>query len=343
MFQDITIEELRARRDAGELVTIDVRSPSEYRDSTIPGSLNIPLFNDEERAEIGTLYKQTSIQAAKERGLAIVSAKLPSLIKEIGQIKGRKAVFCWRGGMRSKTTATVLSLMDIHVYRLSGGIRAYRKWVVETLGSFEIRPKAVVLHGHTGTGKTAILRKLEAEGYPVLDLEALASHRGSIFGGAGMKAHNQKTFEALLLERLIALQDAPYILFEAESKRLGKVTLPDFLMDKKEKGTTIRIEMPMEARVKRIMEDYPNEHKEAYLTAFQRIKSRIHTPIAAEIEACLLTDRFEPAVRMLLESYYDPRYSYTEEQYDSEPEWTVAARSLDEAVQGVKAYLDRIG
>ncbi|MFC4103665.1 tRNA 2-selenouridine(34) synthase MnmH [Paenibacillus xanthanilyticus] len=342
MFQDITIEELRARREAGELVTIDVRSPSEYADSTIPGSLNIPFFNDEERAEIGTLYKQTSIQAAKERGLAIISAKLPSLIQEIGQIRGKKAVFCWRGGMRSKTTATLLSLMDIHVYRINGGFRAYRKWVVDTLGTFELRPKAFVLHGHTGTGKTAILRQLEAEGYPVLDLEALAGHRGSIFGGAGMKAHNQKTFEALLLERLIALQDEPYIVFEAESKRLGKTVLPDFLMNAKENGTPIRIEMPMESRVKRIMEDYPTAYKAEYLKGFYRIKSRIHTPIAAEIEACLQSDRIEPAVRMLLGSYYDPRYAYTGDQYGAEPEWTVSAQTLDEAVQGVKAYLDRM-
>ncbi|MFB9329648.1 tRNA 2-selenouridine(34) synthase MnmH [Paenibacillus aurantiacus] len=343
MFQDITIEELLARRDAGELTTIDVRSPSEYSDSTIPGSLNIPFFNDEERAEIGTLYKQTSIQAAKERGLAIISAKLPALIKEIGQIKGKKAVFCWRGGMRSKTTATVLSLMDIHVYRISGGFRAYRKWVVETLETFEIRPKAFVLHGHTGTGKTAILHRLAAEGYPVLDLEALAGHRGSIFGGAGMKARKQKAFEALLLERLIALQNEPYILFEAESKRLGKTVLPDFLMSKKENGTPIRIEMPMASRVKRIMEDYPVAYKDEYLNGFYRIKSRIHTPIAAEIESCLQADRFEPAVRMLLESYYDPRYAYTADQYNAAPAWTVSAQTLDEAVHGVKAYLDRMG
>jgi tRNA 2-selenouridine synthase len=126
LFQDISIEELLELQHKKELVLIDVRSPSEYSDATIPGSLNIPLFNDTERAEIGTLYKQVSVQAAKEKGLEIVSAKLPAFIKTFEQTAGQKTVFCWRGGMRSKTTATVLSLMGIRVYRISGGIRAYR-------------------------------------------------------------------------------------------------------------------------------------------------------------------------------------------------------------------------
>jgi tRNA 2-selenouridine synthase len=132
MFQDLTLEELTSLRRKKDLVLIDVRSNSEFEESTIPGSLNIPLFNDAERAEIGTLYKQVSIQAAKERGLEIVSAKLPGFIKQFEQIPGKKAVFCWRGGMRSKTTATVLSLMGIHAYRLTGGYRAYRQSILKS-------------------------------------------------------------------------------------------------------------------------------------------------------------------------------------------------------------------
>lgn len=340
MFQDITIEELRARRDKKELVLIDVRSPSEYEDSTIPGSLNIPLFDDQERAEIGTLYKQTSIQAAKERGLEIVSAKLPAFIKEIGQIKEKKTVFCWRGGMRSKTTATLLSLMGINVYRLNGGFRAYRKWVVETLESFEFKPQAYVLHGNTGTGKTAIIQRLGALGYPVLDLEELAGHRGSVFGEVGLKANNQKTFDALLLEKLLLMQNSPYVIFEAESKRLGKVVLPEFLLEKKDIGMSIRIEAPIEARVQRIMEEYPGAYKDTYLTGFNKIKSRIHTPIASEIESCLQADRYESAIRMLLEYYYDPRYAYSTEQYDKSRHIAFSVQSLDEAVGKLKDYLD---
>jgi len=149
MFQDMTWEELLARYGRREFVLIDVRSPSEYAESTIPGSLNVPLFDDTERAEIGTLYKQKSAEAAKERGLEIVSAKLPAFIRRFAEMPGRKVVFCWRGGMRSKTTATVLSLMDIHACRLTGGYRAYRKWVVDSFESLDFQPPFYVLHGHT--------------------------------------------------------------------------------------------------------------------------------------------------------------------------------------------------
>lgn len=222
MFQDITLEELRVLKNKKQITVIDVRSPSEYKDATLPDSLNIPFFDDEERAEVGTLYKQTSVQAAKERGLEIAAAKLPSFVKEFAAIQGDKAVFCWRGGMRSRTTATVLSLMDIHAYRLIGGYKAYRKWVLDELESYEFKAKPYVIHGNTGTGKTNLLHRLKAQSYPVLDLEGMAGHRGSIFGEIGLHANNQKTFDSLLMEELIKLGDAPYVLFEAESKRLGR-------------------------------------------------------------------------------------------------------------------------
>ncbi|WP_127529452.1 tRNA 2-selenouridine(34) synthase MnmH [Paenibacillus kobensis] len=333
MFQDISLEELHALRNRHELTVIDVRSESEFADSTIPGSVNIPLFTDEERAEVGTLYKQTSIQAAKQRGLEIVSAKLPAFIRQFGEIKGKKAVFCWRGGMRSRTTATVLSLMDIHAYRLVGGFRTYRKWVIETLENCEMPQEAYVLHGHTGTGKTALLKKLSEAGQAVLDLEELAGHRGSIFGEAGLKPRNQKTFEALLLEELLRLKDQPFFFFEAESKRIGRVVLPEFLVKKKLEGTPVQLVLPLEARIQQILHDYePAVYKEHYIKAFHQVKRRIHTPVAAEIESSLLEDQFENAIRLLLIHYYDPRYTYSEEQYETQSkEVRIEAPSVEEA------------
>jgi tRNA 2-selenouridine synthase len=245
LFQDITIDELLALRDKKELVMIDVRSPSEFQDSTIPGSINIPFFDDNERAEIGTIYKQVSVQAAKDRGLEIISTKLPAFVKTFEQIKEQKAVFCWRGGMRSKTTATVLSLMGIRIHRLTGGFRTYRKWVVDTLEKMDFKPQLCVISGNTGAGKTAILRRLQEDGYPVLDLEALAGHRGSIFGHVGLRSNNQKTFDALLVTNLLKLKDSPYLLMEGESKRIGKAVIPEFIVSKKESGTQLFIEMPI--------------------------------------------------------------------------------------------------
>lgn len=343
MFQDISLDEWLALREQKELTMIDVRSPSEFADSTIPGSLNVPLFDDAERAEVGTIYKQVSMQAAKDKGLEIVSAKLPVFIKTFEQIKGPKAVFCWRGGMRSKTTATVLSLMGIRAYRLTGGFRTYRKWVVAKLASFDFKPRAIVLQGHTGTGKTAILNALKREGYPVLDLEGMAGHRGSIFGQVGLKANNQKTFESLLLTDLLKLQHSTFALLEGESKRIGKAVLPEFMVDKKESGAQLFIRLPIEERVRHIVEEYkPEQHKEELIHAFQQIRKRIHTPIAAEIMTNLTGDRFDQAVMLLLEHYYDPRYEHAMNQYERE-RTIIDANTVEEAALKVKDYLPSIG
>ncbi|HEY0826790.1 MAG TPA: tRNA 2-selenouridine(34) synthase MnmH, partial [Bacilli bacterium] len=250
-----------------------------------------------------------------------------------GRIESRKVVYCWRGGMRSKTTATVLSLMDIHVYRLNGGIRAYRKWVVDTLETYVLRPKVYVINGNTGSGKTALLLRLKELRYPVLDLEGLAAHRGSIFGHIGLKAHNQKTFESLLLQDLLKWSESPYLLMEAESKRIGKTVMPEFLFHAKENGIQLFIELPMEERVKHILEDYrPQEQKEACIQAFQYIKKRIHTPIAAEIEKHLYADRFAEAVYLLLEHHYDPRYKNAIENFTGE-RITFRCNNIDEATE----------
>lgn len=337
MFQDITVQELMEQRNTKKITLIDVRSPSEYKDSTIPGSVNIPVFNDEERAEIGTIYKQVSVDAAKERGLAIMSAKLPNFVKQFKEIEGDKAVYCWRGGMRSRTAATVLSLMDIHVNRITGGIKAYRKHVLDSLDHMQLDAEAVVLQGLTGTGKTAVLRQLQLEGYPVVDLEGLAGHRGSIFGHIGLQSNNQKTFDSVLFERLKELQSAPYLLVEAESKRIGKIVVPDFLMEKKASGTTIVLELPMEERVRQLMEDYtPAVYKEHYMAAFQLIKGRIHTPIAAEIEKHLNEGQFAEAIQLLLEHYYDPKYTHTFGQYEGQNPIVVSVSRVEEAVDAVK-------
>lgn len=341
MFKDISVSELIALKNKGYLTVIDVRSPSEFLDSTIPGSMNIPFFNDEERAEIGTIYKQVNPQAAKERGLEIISAKLPAFVKEFSKIKGKKAVFCWRGGMRSRTSATVLSLMGIEVFRLEGGYRNYRNSVVEKLHSFQITSDAFVLNGNTGSGKTTILHRLANEGYPTIDLEGLAKHRGSIFGQIGLTPHNQKTFDALLLEELERLKCSPYILFEGESKRIGKVMIPDFIIDKKESGTQLLIEMPIEERVKHILEDYqPWEHQEECISAFLRIKRRIHTPIAKQIQTDLELKNYDSAVRYLLEYYYDPLYEHSTKQYRADHIVTIKANNIDEAVDKIRQYLN---
>lgn len=322
------------------MTTIDVRSPGEFEEASIPGSVNVPFFDNEERTEVGTLYKQVGVQAAKDRGLEIISAKLPAFIREIGSIPGKKSVFCWRGGMRSRTTATLLSLMDIHVNRLTGGYRAYRNWLLEQLTTMDIAASAVILNGLTGTGKTKILHRLEERGVAVLDLEGMAGHRGSIFGNIGLKANNQKMFDSLLFDQLQRAKQAPYVVFEAEAKRIGKIVQPELMVRKREEAKEIWIELPLEARIQNLLNDYePWNHQEECLIAFRKIKSTIHTPVAAEIDLCLREEKYERAVMLLLLFYYDPKYEHSSSQRTPGSETVIHARSTEEAALEVEKLL----
>ncbi|MDI4645994.1 tRNA 2-selenouridine(34) synthase MnmH [Cohnella hashimotonis] len=345
MFTDIPWTELSEKRHDKPVTLIDVRSPGEFSNATIPGSVNIPLFDDAERAEVGTIYTQVGTDAAKERGLELVSAKLPAFIKQFSAIPGDKVVFCWRGGMRSKTTATVLSLMGIYSQRLAGGYRAYRRWVTEQLETLAFSPTPIVLQGSTGSGKTQILMRLKQEGRPVIDLEGMAGHRGSIFGGIGLRPNNQKTFDSLLLDALLEYRDEQFVLFEAESKRIGKIVVPDVLYSSRSRGYQITLELPVEVRAAQILRDYePWKHEQDCIDAFSRIRERIHTPVAAEIDGCLRTGRYAPAVELLLAHYYDPLYAHSSASA-LEPgvrNLTVQAVSADDAYLKTKLAIESI-
>ncbi len=343
MFSNIEVAEVISLSEQNEMILIDVRSPSEYKNFSIPGSINIPFFNDEERAEIGTLYKQTSVEAAKVRGLEIISAKLPEFVQQFKEISGHKTVYCWRGGMRSRTTATLLSLMDVHVSRLEGGIREYRRWVLTQLEQTEAPFKAYVLNGLTGTGKTRILKTLEKQGYPVIDLEGLANHKGSIFGHIGVEPHNQKVFDSLFVQQFRELEKAPFVLFEAESARIGKVVIPQWVTELKAQSVQFIIEMPIEERIKEIIEDYrPLEHQAECIAAFQRIKTRMPLDISKQIEVDLETREFSSAVRLLLEYYYDSRYRHTGLQYPDHQKKVLHVRNLEEAISAIKEQLPEL-
>lgn len=338
---DISLEQCMSLREHKETVLVDVRSPGEFKEYCIPGSINIPLFTDDERAEIGTIYKQISVEAAKERGLEIASAKLPSLYKQFKELSGTVVIYCWRGGMRSRTMATVMSLMGLKPYRLSGGIRSYRQWTQETLAQYNMDIPCIVLSGHTGTGKTELLRLLRAAGYPVLDLEWLAGHRGSVFGHIGQAPNNQKMFDALLVEQLSQLQEnkAPYVILEAESRRIGKVVLPEFLMQAKQCGTVIDVNLPIKQRVQNILADYqPSSHPEAIREAFSRIQRRMHTPYANAIADALRLENYAEAVELMLEHYYDSRYDHASEQYAGTIQ-SIEAEDVGDALNKIKELL----
>jgi len=340
MFRDIAVEDLMNQQQDTPNTIIDVRSPKEFNEATIPGSVNIPVFSNEERVEVGTIYKQVGQEAAKEKGLEIFSNKLPEFIAAFKTIDTPKTVFCWRGGMRSKTAATVLDLMGVEVARLSGGIRAYRNWVMEQLENLDFPPDLYVLNGCTGTGKTIILQKLADMGYPMIDLEGLAGHRGSIFGQIGLNPRNQRTFDAALIHKIKAFKQAPVVFVEGESKRIGRAEIPDAFYNKMKNGMHFFIELPIEERVNIILEEYtPEKYPEKFMEAFRLIKKRIHIPIAKQIEEDLNTGDFANAVKLLLEYYYDPRYEYTNNQYTDKQKITIQAANVEHALQQLLTYI----
>ncbi|MDR3585870.1 MAG: tRNA 2-selenouridine(34) synthase MnmH [Desulfosporosinus sp.] len=314
MITEINLEELKT---LDQRILVDVRSEGEFAEATIPGSVNIPLFNNEERIEVGTTYTQTSPSLARELGLRIVSPKLPDIVKKVEELsnKGPLVLFCWRGGMRSKSLAAVVDLMGIPVYRLQGGFKAYRSQVVdyyETKLPFQV----VVLRGNTGVGKTEFLGQLRSEGYPAIDLEKLANNRGSVFGAVGLGSPpSQKKFEGLLYEELLSLSKFPYIIVECESKRIGRVTLPTSFYTAMQEGIQILHYDSLENRVQRLLKEYtsvPNALQEIGTALERLIKTLGHVKVQ-ELRILLDEGRLDVFTERLLIEYYDKLYAYPNE------------------------------
>ncbi|ETI67917.1 tRNA 2-selenouridine(34) synthase MnmH [Neobacillus vireti] len=345
--KEITVDELFTIK---EPIIIDIRSPIEFKDGAIPGAINIPIFSNDERQEIGTIYKQQGQAAAKWRAMELVSPKIPELMRTIKayQSGGELVVHCWRGGMRSKAVITFLEFSGIYAWRLIGGYKAYRNYILEQLPTM-LPNKAIVLHGLTGVGKTEVLKQLKKKGYPILDLEEMAGHRGSIFGTIGLsEGHNQKTFDSLLFKGLQDIQGSEYFLVEAESKRIGKAVQSEELMNSKFKGTNLYIHTPLEQRVRHLVSEYviPYEQEPWYYdkisVGIEKVLKRIKD---AEVRKDLkeaLTDRNYPVmIKILLESYYDPRYDHARQEYEEDFIDIFADNPLD-AAQKIEAKLEEL-
>ena len=292
---------------------VDVRSPAEFAEDNIPGSVNLPVLSDAERVEVGTIYCRVGTFAARKIGAAYVSANIARHLREhfAGKEKDyRPFVYCWRGGQRSASLALVLAQVGWRVTVLRGGYKTYRKFVRRELDAalpqFEYR----IVAGATGTGKTRLLHALAARGAQVLDLEKLAGHRGSVLGGGGTQP-TQKYFDSLLLAAVDRFAPGAPIWVEAESNRIGNVYLPPALWAKMRAARGVEVQLSAEGRVHLLLAEYSNLIAEP---GELREKLRRLTPLHGprQIEAwCRLTEvgAWGELVASLLAVHYDPAYA----------------------------------
>ncbi|HPS56717.1 MAG TPA: tRNA 2-selenouridine(34) synthase MnmH [Spirochaetota bacterium] len=308
---EITYEE---SLDLDNPLYIDVRSPAEYAEDHIPGAINLPIFDNEERREIGTLYKMVSREDAVKRGTEIGGKRVGAIIDSIMSHGGREIViYCARGGMRSGSVASLVNSLGIKTWRIRDGYRAYRSFVSGYLESLVIKPQLFVLQGLTGAGKTEILGFIENS----IDLEAMAGHRSSLFGGIGLKQNSQKAFETLLAGRLHELDESDYAVIEGESKKIGNLHIPENVFMQMRSAPVIYIDTPIERRVAIIKKEYArfNDH-DRIMGIVLSLTKRLGQKKTDELAELYKNGRIDEFIEMLLVDYYDNLYRYTLDRFN---------------------------
>ncbi|MGN6652775.1 tRNA 2-selenouridine(34) synthase MnmH [Trinickia sp.] len=239
---------------------VDVRTPLEFAEDHVPGAINAPVLENEERVVVGTLYVQVSAFEATRVGAAMVARNIARHLETTfaDRPRGwRPLVYCWRGGKRSESLAVWLNLMGWQARRLDGGYKTYRRSVLDALTALPQQFEYIVLTGSTGCGKTRLLRALANAGAQVLDLEHLASHRGSLLGALnGQPQPSQKAFETALVQAMRAFTAGRPVFIEAESRTIGRVALPDGLLGAMHRSRCIGVHAPHEERIAFLLEDY---------------------------------------------------------------------------------------
>jgi len=324
----LEIDEARA----GGCLLVDVRSRQEFVAGTIPGAVNIPLFNEDERSVIGTIYKHGGHEQAIDTGFGIVREKLSELVALFDSYSGRKfAVFCARGGMRSLSVVNLLKQSGFEAYQIVGGYKKHRNEVMNTLENFEAR--LIVLHGLTGTGKTRILQKLTG----AIDLEELARHRSSIFGGLDRDPSRQREFESGLAMSISSLDREPYFI-EGESRKIGQVFMPKSLAIAMRNGILVNVQCSFATRVSRILQDYPietEERRNQLEAILQSLRTKMGNDRVEEMVTLLRHEKHAELVHILLTDYYDRRYAKSMARYVFQHEISsedieMAARQLED-------------
>lgn len=287
----------------------DVRSPSEYAAGHIPGAFNLPLFSDDERKIVGTLYKQEGSLDAFFKGLAFVREKLTFFLEEVKRATSEKeiGIYCARGGLRSFSMARFLTEAGYTIFTVKNGYKGYRRLVLSGLqNSINFR----VVGGYSGAGKTDFLKALAKKGYQTLDLEELANHRGSVFGKPleGMQPTHEM-FENLIFSKLQILDNSQPVWIEDESRMIGTCCLPDPLYKQMQNAPLLLLKAPLEKRMRKLLQDYSHLRSESLFQAVAKLKKRLGSSRVEAICKGFLSEDRKLIVKTFL-SYYDKTYDH---------------------------------
>lgn len=342
---NIKIEEaLSALKDKNAII-IDVRSPKEFAEDHIPGTINMPILDDEERHLVGWTYKQDSIDKAYEIGWSIFHKKIEDFEKFVSDNPDKKIIFaCARGGFRSGCFTEHFEKKRPEIFRLEGGYKGYRAYVRDEIQKIELPKKIVVLFGLTGSGKTLMIRKLQEKYDDAIDLEGLAKHRSSLFGAVGLNPVSQKNFETELyfeLKRLNELNQKigrDYLIFEGESRKVGNAEIPKKIFDAMMSATLVKITCSVDTRAKRIMEEYFDE--ESKIVEVKKVVPKMTSLIGhkkvEELQAMLEEKKYFEFCKSMLVNYYDPLYTHFVKEFSFAS--VVSSEDIDAAVEEVEKF-----
>lgn len=328
-------------KSASGIPIIDVRSEDEYRQGHIPGSINIPILKNEQRAIVGTVYKQEGQQKAVLKGFQLAG---PEFEQKAVAMLARAAdqqilIHCWRGGMRSEIMAWIAKLSGLKVSILEGGYKTFRHHVLEIIA----QPiKGVLISGPTGSGKTEILKVLADQGYPVIDLEEAAQHRGSSFGAIGKMFRTQEMFENVLAAECMKWPTGTQFLIEDESRMIGTKCIPEIIFRSMQLMPMISLEVSTSERIDRIKEEYAKLDKIALKEAIQRIEKRLGNQRMKDAIEALNEDRHEMWISIML-GYYDKSYDHLKinrnsDKYNVSFEWQHSEKGL----KAIKEILQKL-
>jgi tRNA 2-selenouridine synthase len=302
-----------ARFDSFDTI-IDARSEGEFAEDHLPGAQNWPTLHDEERKNIGTLYKQVNAFEAKKRGAALAARNISTHIEQHVLDKPRDwapLAYCWRGGKRSGSLSLVLDQIGFRVSLIEGGYKAFRAAMLEDMAVCAARLTFQVICGTTGSGKTRLLQALRQEGAPVLDLEELARHRSSVLGALpGIAQPTQKCFDTLVWEQIRQFDPKRVVFVESESKKVGNVSIHPALVDAMRASPCSVVDLSIDERVELLMEDYAyfTGNPEQFCTRLDALTAQRGKVVIEGWKESVRRGEFRPVVRELLMAHYDPVY-----------------------------------